>query len=169
MIKEKGDAMDDQDLLREAMLGIKRRRKVTKLMPFDSDNCNLAGEFEIKGYVPGQGIIHNEENHVIVLSCGHIGRPGIVGECGHVSCEVCVNNYRLECAGGCLKKLCLVPGCYNSAHFVGGVPYCEKHGKQMLVWILGARFFVGKNERDRILNEISASYYGGNLQIRSEK
>jgi len=154
--------MDEKDLLIEALMGIKRKRTRTEFSMFDPDNPAVFDEEEIKGYQPGKGIIHIKKTTRKIFNCGHPAEVGLghIASCGHTVCAVCMQKSILECACGCLKRLCLVEGCDNAAYFVEGVPYCKKQGKITHFWANIGPFIVGRNERDRMLKRISDNYFG---------
>ena len=164
--------MDEKDLLIEALMGIKRKRTRTEFSMFDPDDPAVFDEDEMKGYQPGKGIIHIKKTTRKIFNCGHSAEVGLghIATCRHTVCALCMGRYVLECAdGGCLKRLCLVEDCHNAAHFIDGVPYCEKHSKPALVWALGSLLFLGRRKREEIANQVADNYYGRRLQIRGDK
>ncbi len=162
--------MDDyDDVVRDSVSGIKKKRTQRRVSKFNIEDGLLYDIEESKVYVPGEGIGHIRRINEKLLSCGHSAGIGIghIAECGHAPCALCVERSVLECAEpDCFRKLCTVPKCICSVHYVDGVFYCKEHAIKKKILSFFSFLFLGRTSNENRISEIRNEYYSRRLQLR---
>lgn len=161
---------ENEDVLRDALAGIKTKRTRKIISRFNAQEGLLFDIKEGKTYIEGQGIVHVQDVKEIILDCGHSARIGLghIAECGHTVCALCIERFVLECAEmSCFKKLCTVPKCKCSARDVDGVFFCKNHYFWACFDSFGSCLFLGKVGNEERIRAILSEYYSRRLQLRA--
>ncbi len=161
---------NSDDVFKEAMTGIKRRKRRVVLSRFNLEDGIVSDAEEYKGYVPGKGIIHIQDIKAKILDCGHSAGLGLGHICshGHTVCAVCVEAYVLMCAR-CFEKLCTVEDCPCCAHEVDNVYFCRSHSTFALAMSFGSFLIMGPSKAGERFERINMAYYSGRLKIRDKR
>jgi hypothetical protein len=160
---------DYEDILKDAVSGIKTKRTRKRISRFNPEDGLLFDVEEGKAYVEGKGIIHVRELQEKILDCGHSAANGIghIAECGHSVCALCVERFVLECAKqDCFKKLCTVPRCRCCAREVEGVFYCRKHFFWVNIGSFASFLILGSANNEKRAIAVFNEYYSRRLQLR---
>lgn len=164
--------MNEDDVLRDALAGIKTKRTRRRISKFDSNDGLLFDINEGKAYVEGQGIVHVQDVREIILECGHSARIGLghIAECGHTVCALCIERFVLECAKpGCFRKLCTVRKCRCSARSVENLFYCKRHSIWARIDSFASLFILNANEKNEEVRAVTDEYYSRRLKLRGDK
>ncbi len=162
--------MDDyEDVLRDAVSGIKTKRVRKRISKFNPEDGLLFDLEEGKVYVEGKGIIHVRELQEKILDCRHSAANGIghIADCGHAVCVLCVERFVLECAEpDCFKKLCTVSKCRCRAREVEGVFYCRWHYFWASIGSFVSHLVLGRVNNEERAKSVFNEYYSRRLQLR---
>ncbi len=163
---------ENEDVLRDALAGIKRKRTRKIISRFNAQDGLLFDIKEGKTYVEGQGIVHVHDVKEIILDCGHSARIGLghIAECGHTVCAFCIERFVLECARlGCFRKLCTVRKCRCSARSVDNIFFCRRHSIWARIDSFASFFILSSKEKAGEMMAVTEEYYSRRLQLRGEK
>lgn len=161
----------NEDILRDALSGIKTKRTRRRITKFDPKDGLLLDIEEGKVYSPGKGIIHIHEVKEKILDCNHSATFGLghIASCGHTVCALCVERLILECAyHGCFKKLCTVEECDFCAREVEAVYYCREHYLKARVKAFVSPLLIGRTKSLERAVAVIDGYYARRLTLRRE-
>jgi len=161
---------EHEDVLRDALAGIKTKRTRRRITRFNPSDGLLLDIEEGKVYVPGKGIVQVHEVKEKILDCGHSAGMGLghIADCGHAVCALCVERYVLECAKpGCFRKLCTVKRCVCCAREVDNVFYCRKHSAWAGINSFAGFFILNEEDKAGEMRAVTEEYYSRRLQLRA--